>query len=118
MATTKKFAVPGEDLRELVRPMGYCFASDRIMVDGEKVGYMYREAPDDEQDSGWRFFAGDETQAYSDDDANVGIYGVNTVANYDPAIIPYLETAAPCAFEKVAGTARYRAVERPEPESE
>ena len=45
-----------------------CFATDRILVDGEKVGYMYREEPADgnDWDSGWRFTAGDESQEYMD----------------------------------------------------
>ncbi|MCC8361803.1 DUF2185 domain-containing protein [Lysobacter sp. A6] len=33
-------------------------ASDRITVDDAKVGYCYREDPEDSVDSGWRFFAG------------------------------------------------------------
>lgn len=42
-----------------------CFATDRILVDGCKVGYMYREEPDSDSsmpDSGWRFNAGDESK--------------------------------------------------------
>src|SRR5262245_33545264 len=93
--------------------MGGCYASDRIMVDGCRVGYMYRENPDNENDSGWRFFSGDESQEYVDDPAHLGLYAVNTVANYDPDIIPYLTTAAPCGFEKVEGSDLYRPVEAP-----
>jgi len=37
----------------------------------------------------------------------------NTVANYDPDIIPYLNTQPPCAFEKISGTNKYRRVELP-----
>ena len=36
---------------------GYILAT-KMLVDGKrKVRFMYREAPDDNQDSGWRFFA-------------------------------------------------------------
>ncbi len=91
--------------------MGGAFATDRITVDGQKVGYMYREKASRNEDSGWRFFAGDEDQAYIDDLSHTEIYAVNTVANYDPDIIPYLETAAPCAFEKILGTNKYRRVQ-------
>ena len=42
-----------------------CIVSDRITKEGFKVGYMYREAPDeDNPDSGWRFLAGNEDEAY------------------------------------------------------
>jgi hypothetical protein len=113
----KKFFIPGERIRRLLPPMGGCFATDRIMVDGEKVGYMYREAADRPEDTGWRFFAGDESQEYVDNLWHTAVYDVNTVANYDPDIIPYLDAAAPCAFEKIAGTHKYRPVDVPEGEA-
>lgn len=50
--------------------MGSCMASDRILVDGARVGYMIREQPTDSVSSGWTFMAGDETQEYADDAAN------------------------------------------------
>ena len=107
----KDFAITKERIRPLIPEMGGCFATDRIMVDGEQVRYMYREAADFEEDSGWRFFAGDESQDYIDDLWNTGIYEVNTVANYDPDIIPYLQVPAPCRFEKVPGSHEYRRVD-------
>jgi hypothetical protein len=103
----KVFAIPRDKMRRLVPPMGGCLATDRIMVDGAKIGYMYRERTDREQDSGWRFFSGDESQEYLDDLSHTGVYEVNTVANYDPDIISCLETAPPCAFEKVPGEDTY-----------
>jgi hypothetical protein len=103
----KVFAIPGDKIRELVPAMGGAFATDRIMADGAKIGYMYREAADRPEDSGWRFFAGDESQEYINDLTKTGIYSVNTIANYDTDIIQYLNTAAPCAFEKVQGQQKY-----------
>ena len=99
----KQFAIPKEQVKQLVPPMGGCFITDRVMVDGQKIGYMYREVSRRPEDSGWRFFAGDESQDYIDELSHTGIYAVNTAANYDPDIIPYLDTPAPCAFEKLAG---------------
>jgi hypothetical protein len=107
----KKFAIPGENIRRLIPPTGSCYATDRITVDGAKVRFMYRVAPDNELDSGWRFFAGDESQDYADDPKNWAIYDANTIANYDPDIIPYLETPAPCAFEKLPKSHKYRPVD-------
>lgn len=58
---TKKFFKTGIQplLTGWDAPAG-CFASDRIMVDGCPIGYMYREMPDDDtefsrSDSGWGF---------------------------------------------------------------
>ncbi len=98
--TDRNFMIPVAQIRELIPAMGYCFATDRITVDGFGVGYMYREVPEHEGDSGWRFFAGDESQAYVDDAANTLLYSVNTIANYDESIIPLLITPPPCAFER------------------
>jgi hypothetical protein len=111
-ASQKKFVISKENIRALVPAMGGSFATDRIIVEGKKIDYMYREVPDRQDDSGWRFFAGDEDQAYINDPSHTGIYAVNTVANYDPDIIPYLNTHAPCAFKKIAGTNRYRRVQQ------
>jgi len=68
------------------------------VVDGKPVGYMYREAPRDTIDSGWRFFAGDETDDYVNDPARLGIFYVNTIANYDPTITLYLDSLPGTAF--------------------
>lgn len=84
--------------------MGGCFATDRITVDGLKVGYMYRELPANEIDSGWRFLSGDESQEYVDNADNTEIYEVNTICNYDPAIIPFLDSPPGSAFGRVEGT--------------
>ena len=77
-----------------------CIATNRITVEGCKVGYCYREKPDGGWDSGWRFTAGDESEEYMDDPNNAGIYKLNTICNDDPDIIPLLRTPAPCAFER------------------
>lgn len=86
----KKFKIPGDQIKELIDPTGACYATDKITVDGLLVGYMYREAPDFKEDSGWRFMSGTEDEEYADNPANTMIYHVNTIVNYDPAIIPYL----------------------------
>lgn len=85
----KQFKFKGE-LQELITPIGGCYASDKITVDGLPVGFMYREEPNFEKDSGWRFFSGTESQEYVDDPNNLMIYDVNTIANFDKAIMPYL----------------------------
>jgi hypothetical protein len=106
----KKFFIPREAIRDLGVSRSGAFATDCITVEGKKVGYMVREKPARKEDSGWRFFAGDEDQAYIDDLRHTQIFAVNTIANYDPDIIPYLDTPAPCAFEKIVGTSKYKRV--------
>ncbi|GAC1648242.1 MAG: hypothetical protein NVS4B3_03530 [Gemmatimonadaceae bacterium] len=81
-------------------PDGYALASARVAREGRKIRFMYREASDRADDSGWRFFSGDEPQAYVDDSSNIGLYAVGTIAAIDPSIVPLLATLAPCAFER------------------
>ena len=104
----KKFKIPGEQIEQLIPNMGGCFATDRITVDGMKVGYLYREEPDNDIDSGWRFFSGDESQEYVDNTDNISIYAVNTICNYDPAIIPYLSAPVGSSFGRVSGTNEFQ----------
>ena len=44
-----------------------------------------------EQDSGWRFFAGDEDDEYMAQNEHHGVYDVNTIVNYDPTILPFID---------------------------
>ncbi len=94
----KAFKLSADEIQNLAYGYGACFATDQITVEGKAVGYMYREEPVQPEDSGWRFFSGEESQEYVDDLENTSIYDVNTIANYDPAIIPYLDSPAGSAF--------------------
>ena len=99
----RNYHVKAEDVKHLLpdwEGADGCIATNRITVEGCKVGYCYREEPDGGWDSGWRFTAGDESEAYMDDPNNAGIYKLNTICNDDPDIIPLLNTPAPCAFER------------------
>ena len=99
----RDFHVKAEDMKNLLpdwEEASGCIATNRITVEGCKVGYCYREKADGDWDSGWRFTAGDESDEYMDDPNNAGIYGLNTICNDDPDIIPLLHTPAPCAFER------------------
>lgn len=100
----KAFKIPADQIRELIPNMGGCMASDRITVDGMLVGYMIREMPDHSALSGWIFMSGDESQAYADNPDNWAIYSVNTICNYDPAIIPYLQAGFDTAWGRRKGT--------------
>ncbi len=89
----KEFKLKENEIKELTTVKGGCIASDRITVDGHKVGYMYREKPTNETDSGWRFFSGDEADEYTNNPDNFSMFQLNTICNYDTDIIPYLEKA-------------------------
>ncbi|MGI4886912.1 MAG: DUF2185 domain-containing protein [Janthinobacterium lividum] len=103
----KNYKLKAEDFQQLVDYMGGCIATDRITVDGLPVHFMYRDEPSNEIDSGWQFFSGTETQEYIDDSSNSAIYNVNTIANYDPAIIPYLDYPIGTDLVRVEGTNKF-----------
>jgi hypothetical protein len=101
----KKFKLSASEIRELAPGRGACFATDMITVEGRRVRFMYREQPDNEMDSGWRFMAGYESNEYMGNPANHGVYDVNTIANYDPDIVPLLDAPCGSAFERPTGDA-------------
>jgi len=109
----KKFKLKEEELKKLVDKFAGCIVTDKITVEGLKVGFMYREQPDEdiEKDSGWRFFSGTETQDYVDDYDNSQIYSLNTIANYDPAIVPYLNYRIGTELERVEGSDKFQKLE-------
>ncbi len=96
----KKFKLDKTAIRPIVSGYGSCMATDRITVDGLPIGYMYREVPDHAQDSGWRFFEGSELPDYLGDAANIEIYDVNTIANYDQSIVPFLNADVGTAYAR------------------
>lgn len=99
--TDKIFTKSIDEVSEIItKPMGYGLVTDRILVDAQPITYMYREEPDNKQDSGWRFFAGDEDEEYLDNEANIELMNVNTIAHYDKSIIPFLEAPYGTAFGK------------------
>ena len=100
MSKNKKFRLQPEQIKMLADGYGACIASDAITVEGQKVGFMYREDPDNEIDSGWRFLSGNESDEFLDDPDNLGLYDVNTIANYDQDIIPLLDAPSGVAYER------------------
>ncbi len=96
----KNFKLSTQDIKPLALGYGACFATDMITVEGKRVGFMYRQRPDNEADSGWRFLSAFEGEAYTNDINNLGIYDCNIIANYDPDIVKYLSAPVGAAFER------------------
>ncbi len=109
-STNKQFRLPAAQIRPLAKGRGGCIATDQIAVQGRPVGYMYREKPRRDNDSGWCFTAGDESEEYTNNAENHEIYDVNTIANYDPEIIPFLDAPPGSAFARNPETGRFEEV--------
>jgi hypothetical protein len=116
----KTYVLEARQIRALAPGRGACIASDKITVQGERVGYMYREPAVETSDSGWRFLSGTETDEYMNDPNNSGLFDVNTIANYDTDVIEYLDAPIGAAFVRQTLDAPLRpyVFELPEPEPE
>ena len=78
-----------------------CFITKDVLVNKKKIKFMYHEQPDNESDSGWRFFSGDETQEYVDDSNNlIFISLLEVIQNVDSSIEKYLNYKNDIAFER------------------
>ena len=82
--------------------LGYIIASNEVMLLRKPIGYVYREKPGNEEDSGWRVFSGEETQEYANDAENFAMYNASTVVEAHPEIAALLNRAFPVAFERDA----------------
>lgn len=98
MTTNKEYRFSEQELKPLAVGKGACFASDMITVEGFKVGFLYRQEPDFEDDSGWRFLTGFESDEYMNNGANFGLFDVNMLANCDPEILELLDHPPGTAF--------------------
>jgi len=92
-----------------------CFVTARVLRDGEPVGYLYREEPDRDDDSGWRIMAGDESDEYMDDPDNVYYVALGAVLNRDDSFLHLLDSPAGSAFGRDAGGADFHPEAAPEP---
>lgn len=80
--------------------VGYVIASHEITKLGKPICYFYREEPIDENDSGWRFFSGDETQEYADNADNFSMYNATSIIEVEPKITEFLGLSSPVEIER------------------
>jgi hypothetical protein len=99
----KQYKLAADQLQAIATGYGACIASDKITVDGQPVRFMYREEAVHEDDSGWRFFSGTESDAYMEEPSNHAFYDCNTIANYDRSVVPLLGSPVGSVFEKPPG---------------
>jgi hypothetical protein len=88
-----------------------CFVTNRVLEDGQRVGYLYREEPDDENDSGWRITAGDESDDYMDDAGNLAYVSLGAVLSEDDSFRELLDEPTGSAFARNPETDEFEADE-------
>lgn len=97
---TQKYMEPIIDRKNFLNKIGY--VSRKILEDGWKVGYMYREESLNEEDSGWSFMAGDEDEKYIDDSKNIVLIRLNELSQLDPDILSYIESPVGTALIRIS----------------
>ncbi len=78
----------------------HSFVTNNILYEGQNVGYMYRETPEDENDSGWRFSTGYETDEYMGNADNISYVSLGAVLSQDDSVLDYLDLPVGSAFIK------------------
>jgi hypothetical protein len=84
-----------------------CFVTKRILDDGELVGYLYREATNDEDDSGWRIVANDESDEYLSKSENVAYVSLGAVLSRDDSFRELLDAPSGSAFIRNPSTGEF-----------
>jgi hypothetical protein len=76
------------------------------MNDGYKVGRLYREEPDEEDETGWVFMSDKETQEYVDNSENLQYISLGKVLNLDDSFIDLLNEPIGSEFmrDEITGT--------------
>jgi len=91
--------------------VGYIIASNEVMEEGKTIGYLYREEPEDDTDSGWRVFSGEESQEYADEPTNFSMYNASTIIEREPMVVRCLDSQYPIAFERDPVSGKFLKVE-------
>ncbi|MFT5618260.1 MAG: hypothetical protein ACI85I_001492 [Arenicella sp.] len=89
---------------------GFCFISNKVAKEGFRLNYTYKELEEENFDSGWRFFAGDESDEYINNPENCSLVLLNTAVNYAPEIISYLNLPVDTQLERMGDSNVFRIV--------
>ena len=86
-----------------------CFVTKRILDDGQPVGYLYREDPDQEDDSGWRITANDESDEYMSNSKNLAYVSLGAVLSRDDSFRELLDAPSGSAYFRNPETGKFEA---------
>lgn len=69
----------------------------------EKPCWMYRDEPNQDSDSGWRVFVGDEEEEYLNDASNFSLVSAEELISIDSKMEVLLHAPVGTSFEKENG---------------
>ncbi len=74
--------------------------SIEVAHQGLPIGWLYREEPDRDGDSGWRVFSGAEPDDFADDASNFVILSLKELIALDPDLEAVLDAPFHSCFER------------------
>jgi hypothetical protein len=90
--------VPEGRSQENTEVKKYAYVSRRAL-EADHIGYCYRENPENNIDSGWRFLYGDEDEEYLDNPTNVETVYPEEMLSINPALDVILAATIGIEFE-------------------
>jgi len=81
-------------------PIGGLMVSKLITEGNKKPLFMYREKRTRQEDSGWRIFSGFESDEYTENPDNSGIYNPSTILKIDSSLKDLLLRGVGSVFER------------------
>lgn len=97
---SEQYMEPTKNRLKLLNKTAYL--SKKILEEGWKIGYMRRDKPVNENDSGWSFMAGNEDDEYYNDYKNIALVSVQEVYQLDPDILEYIENPVGTALIRIS----------------
>ncbi|MCV2485611.1 DUF2185 domain-containing protein [Flavobacterium sp. SH_e] len=80
--------------------IGGLMVSKMIVDQNIKPCFLYREKRTRPEDSGWRIFTGFESEEYTEDPNNIGIYNPSTILKIDPSLENILLKGVGSVYER------------------
>lgn len=80
----------------------YALISKLIIDDNHPITWVFRDAPESSDDSGWRILSGEEEEEFFEDpeDSFVGITIVELL-RHDTSLVPIIESPTNTEFERL-----------------
>jgi hypothetical protein len=93
---------PAREVDEPIGKDGHLVLSSEKVIGPtrEPVLFAYRERSANEQDSGWRFFHGDEDEAYTADPMNIALCPLSSLLSLDPTLRVVINRPAGTAWRR------------------
>ncbi|MBN9165427.1 MAG: DUF2185 domain-containing protein [Myxococcales bacterium] len=114
--TAKKKLAPSKQAPRPAEKAALC--SSRVVGPKRKeVLFAYRQEPDNDNDSGWRFLRGDESETFLADPKNCLVCPLSLVFEMDPSLEELTRSADGPAFRRASVEARWEPIGDYDPEA-